>query len=471
MSANTLQLLDLWDLTPPSLPPRSRLFSLSPIGIGTPAVESLTGYVTRLAAAHGVVTRRLVESEILPRLGRSYLLRLTVTGDSSSIWKDGETRALNGLGALARDLARAVGTLTLRDDLQWLTLRPWAEVIPVKGLLRRHRAWCPACYEAWRQSGSVLYEPLLWALAPVTACPQHQRALQLACPYTDCGRSLPLLGRRSSPGACSACGRYLGRRAEDQVGSASTLSDEAFRAQLWVSTALGELLAGAPGLSAAPTRARLARVIALAVEKIAGGNLTRFARDVGISPGVVAQWRMGTTLPSLALVLQVCYRLGTTPWRLLTDDLDCVTGAEALPRSDVHLLDAPHRPLPVHRGFNAPAIRQALVAVLACEDQPPPPMRQVAKRLGYSHPDMIKHFPELCHAISARYLADRHRKGVEKQQHLCAEIRQAAAQLHHQGTYPSTYRIASLISRPGFMRDRVAIAVHKEVLRELGWRP
>ena len=145
MSANTLQLLDLWDLTPPSLPPRSRLFSLSPIGIGTPAVESLTGYVTRLAAAHGVVTRRLVESEILPRLGRSYLLRLTVTGDSSSIWKDGETRALNGLGALARDLARAVGTLTLRDDLQWLTLRPWAEVIPVKGLLRRHRAWCPLC--------------------------------------------------------------------------------------------------------------------------------------------------------------------------------------------------------------------------------------------------------------------------------------------------------------------------------------
>ena len=42
------------------------------------------------------------------------------------------------------------------------------------------------------------------------------------------------------------------------MGSASTLSDEAFRAQLWVSTALGELLAGAPGLSAAPTRARLA---------------------------------------------------------------------------------------------------------------------------------------------------------------------------------------------------------------------
>src|SRR5437016_2319425 len=49
-----LPLLDSWDCEPPALPPRSRLYALEPIGIGTPHVESLTGYVSRIADAHAV---------------------------------------------------------------------------------------------------------------------------------------------------------------------------------------------------------------------------------------------------------------------------------------------------------------------------------------------------------------------------------------------------------------------------------
>lgn len=54
MRTDTLELLDFWDLTLPPIPPRSRLFCLPPVGIGTAAVESLTGYVARLAMTHGV---------------------------------------------------------------------------------------------------------------------------------------------------------------------------------------------------------------------------------------------------------------------------------------------------------------------------------------------------------------------------------------------------------------------------------
>jgi hypothetical protein len=43
-----------WDVSPVPLPPRSRLYHLSPIGVGTSEVESLTGYLVRLAAAHSV---------------------------------------------------------------------------------------------------------------------------------------------------------------------------------------------------------------------------------------------------------------------------------------------------------------------------------------------------------------------------------------------------------------------------------
>src|SRR5713101_6231814 len=73
MSADELTIYEGWDLARAPIPPRSRLFSLEPVGIGTPETESLTGYVVRLATTHGVLVRRLVEEEILPLLGRSYL--------------------------------------------------------------------------------------------------------------------------------------------------------------------------------------------------------------------------------------------------------------------------------------------------------------------------------------------------------------------------------------------------------------
>lgn len=48
---------DLWNLAPRALPPRSRLYSLQPMAIGTPRVESLTSYIMRLAEAHTVSVR------------------------------------------------------------------------------------------------------------------------------------------------------------------------------------------------------------------------------------------------------------------------------------------------------------------------------------------------------------------------------------------------------------------------------
>ena len=55
-------------LRPPLLGPRTRLYHLEPRGLGTPQVESLTGYVMRLAEAHRVTTSRLVTAEVWPLL-------------------------------------------------------------------------------------------------------------------------------------------------------------------------------------------------------------------------------------------------------------------------------------------------------------------------------------------------------------------------------------------------------------------
>src|SRR5215472_3167550 len=53
-----------WDLAIPPVPARSRLYCLAPMGIGTPEVESLTGYIARLAEAHSVTVADLVGAEL-----------------------------------------------------------------------------------------------------------------------------------------------------------------------------------------------------------------------------------------------------------------------------------------------------------------------------------------------------------------------------------------------------------------------
>jgi len=49
-----------WDLSEPVRPRASLLYSLAPCGTGTPYVESLASYVTRLAEAHVVSVWRLI---------------------------------------------------------------------------------------------------------------------------------------------------------------------------------------------------------------------------------------------------------------------------------------------------------------------------------------------------------------------------------------------------------------------------
>ena len=54
-------ILEPWDLTTPVVPPRARFYPLEPIGVGTPLVEGLTGYLLRLAEAHAVPVAALTD--------------------------------------------------------------------------------------------------------------------------------------------------------------------------------------------------------------------------------------------------------------------------------------------------------------------------------------------------------------------------------------------------------------------------
>ena len=99
-------LFESWDCRPATVPPRSRLYSLTPVGISTPFVESLTGYVSRLADAHAVSVASLVDRE-LSVMGTKPLrpfgpfMPRDPTAKIPYCFK-GRVRAVNGWGETAR---------------------------------------------------------------------------------------------------------------------------------------------------------------------------------------------------------------------------------------------------------------------------------------------------------------------------------------------------------------------------------
>jgi hypothetical protein len=54
-------------VTVPPIPKRRRLYSLEPMNVGTVEVESLTGYVARIADAHCVTVNDLVGAKYWPQ--------------------------------------------------------------------------------------------------------------------------------------------------------------------------------------------------------------------------------------------------------------------------------------------------------------------------------------------------------------------------------------------------------------------
>jgi len=360
---------DSWDLTPAPLPPRSRLHSIPPIGIGTPLVESLTGYMIRLAASHAVRVSDLIEHEL--RTGVSYYHPPA-----------GIRNAINSVGESARNWVGAVEWFTLRDNLRFLTLSPLAAVLNDVNLMRRERAWCPRCYES--SVAQEIYEQLIWCLRCVEVCPLHKVPLETACPA--CHRQLRPLCAVSRPGLCSRCHRWLGTACGASAEAPGT------DYQVWVAEQVGQLLTIAPDASPAG-KENIRRVLTHYAEAYSEGNRAAAAETAGCSRSSFYNWCNGTTIARIDLLLRMCYQLGITLSGL-------VTGSTVPPAdtAGVRRVIEARRLRGIVPQRSADRIRAALV--LATKEHPPPSIGEVAERLGYSTPTRLYVADgDLCKAI------------------------------------------------------------------------
>jgi len=461
MSKTVGDVYEEWDLSPVQVPGRSILYALEPIGVGTAFVESLTSYIARLADAHCVFAGVLIYKMIVP-LMPGY----TSEERQHPLFRaDGyKSNLINGTGIRATVAVQSLEQLTGRSDLRALTLLIWTDVFPLRGLVRLVKAWCPACYEEWRREGKIIYDPLLWILQEVSICVRHRQHLKASCPYPDCRRSLPALTWRSRPGYCAYCHRWLGTQLEE---TKAIPEEEELIWQQWVMQVLGDMLIQMPTISFPLKREYVNEVIVSIVNRITNGKVTVFARSLGISKTMVAHWYHGGRIPEIAQLLRLCYFLHLSLCEVFCNRLETLRPQLRDDELALKLLPAKQRK---KTEINRMHIYQVLEETAMSDENPPPSLAEVARRLGFGYSEIghlyISH-RDACATITARHLVYRQQQREARMQGYRKEIKRIAFELQSQHVLPTQKHIAPYLDRPGILRDPEVRKLLREVCQEV----
>lgn len=521
MNLSNLKLYPSYDTQKPAISSRSRLYHLEPIGIGTPYVESLTGYVIRLAEQHCVTTRCLLINEIAPLMSRdAQLLNPEDWNISKIIGIDKHRTASNGIGLMATNLVHAISILTQRTDLHLLTLIPWAKVLTKRDLLNKKRAWCPACYQEWHDTNKSIYEPLLWCINKVKICPIHQHLLLNVCPH--CSNQQLIITGDSQTGHCNKCAKWLGSYKYKSGGTSKSNSEAEIAWQLRAASELGELIAYSSTIESPLNPNLISNTISTYINQVFQSNRAA-SRGLRINQITIALWCKGKVIPQIDKLLLLSYHMQIKLLDLLTKDIlnfDYITcsvsttqndkqrkayermnlerkqvlnivlqeilNEEAPPSLEDVALRLRYRPLVLqyhfpelcevikvrHADYKKTSQQQKIQLVLtaALQEYPPPSLLEAARRLGYKNNSYLyRYFSELSRSISKRYKEYSTANGQETRERIRQEIFNTAQLLHNQGQKPTQSRVTKLLKKPGFMLSGYARSYLDEILHTLGY--
>ena len=294
--------------------PRVPLYGCSPCAVGTPFVESLTGFVSRLAVA-----RQLPSSAIFDRLIRP-LVPEGVVRDSLHLtsFLASEAVMYDGLGPSAQALVGALARLTGLPDLSHLTLLPWRGFLSTRnGALRwrRPNRWCCRCLAHWRGRGTELWEPLLWRVSAVQRCPVHRIPFSELC--SRCHARQGVVSEIVPFGHCRKCGHAL--EADDPLrqdwSAGARLGVQALW-EWWTSVAVGRMLASQRLLARSGSPRGFQELLRRSLDRAVDPSVQLLAQYLDFGWNSIEVWMNGKRSPRLGFFLAVCMRLGSDPLQI-----------------------------------------------------------------------------------------------------------------------------------------------------------
>ena len=286
---------------PPVLPLMTTdFYPVDPLGVGTADVESLTGFVARLAATHHNYVPDLLYKPLK---------------DGRPLWPKAKQITHTRMGANGRsestvEFVQALEERTGLTGLALLTCIPMRDAIADVGLFKPRQYWCPECLQQWADTGAVVYEPLYWTLSTARTCFHHSRPLESQCP--TCDRPFSPLLKMHTPGHCGCCGAWLGTSGPDAIQITSQdVRDTADTRRLLACLAQ---LHKNPSLTA-QLRANLGDM-----DQQIGLSLLMSA--IGWRGDKIHVWAKGTVLPTLPVVLRLSQALDVCVDDLLFGQVD-----------------------------------------------------------------------------------------------------------------------------------------------------
>jgi hypothetical protein len=256
------------------------------------------------------------------------------------------------------------------------------------------------------------------------------------------------------PGQCSKCRCYLG---DDSVRSASNKAASSH--QLWKANAVGDMLAASQN-EPLPC-GRFKESLRFWTKN---ATIAATARLFEKPDETVWAWLVRKSLPRLETLLEICHKLETSPLPFLTQALPASQSKRSA--TACALTKRPRRKSLSPR-INLMELRLELEAVLRNGGIRPPSTEEMSRRTGHSKKTLYKYFPELCRAISRKYMDWRIESALARQQALIEEVRRAAASLHEVGTEPSIRNVRSRMTKPGSFRNPIARAAFARIRLEL----
>ena len=468
---------------------RVPLYGCSPCAVGTPLVESLTGFVSRLAVARQLPTSSIFEHLVRPLVPEGVVREnLHLTGFLAS-----EAVTYDGPGPSAQALAAALTHLTGLPDLSHLTLLPWRGFLCASSGAIRSRSpkrWCCRCLADWRRGGTDLWESLLWRVSAVQRCPVHRIPFSELC--SQCGARQAVVSEMVPFGHCCKCGHIL--EAKDPLrwkSSAGAFLDVQAAWEWWIAVAVGRMLASQRLLA----RSGSPRGFSELLRRSLDGSVNRSASGLGqpahrlveplaryldVGRSSIEVWMNPERPPRLDSFLAVCMRLGEDPLQIAVAPSPVPVPRDRLPwvgaRPPWPSLRSSTSPRPRRRYRRDPEHFQrlalALRHLLSDSRSGRLSATAVARSLQTSRRTLMSRFPDDYARIVVRHKAYRAVDRDEVFALRCEDLRDAVSVCVSEGWYPSKGRVfeAAGLSKT-FQRVPQYVRVWRDALREHGIQP
>ncbi len=402
-----------------STPQRPALHSPAPIGVGTVRVESLRSYLLRMADVH-----RIAPGTLIQFLKQEYLGRHTEQRMKKPFFKESR---ICGAGQSAELWVAAVHNATGRGDLMQLTFLPLRHVMPNVSSMSASRRWCPLCVSSHREYFDV-YEPLLWCLQTVSACPTHNVSLVSHCGCSGKASRFPS-ERKLHPGVCPHCGRDL-----TSVEGTAICTPAPANAAREAKLAADLLLLGQQERIGPAAKTAFVEFLGSAGQQLDEGGRRAFARRLGSSPGQLKGWMDGRHKLTLRSALHIIATVGA--------DVESafITGVyvakEPLPTAGTG-----GRKRRIRQRTEVDWPRRLAALVEAQREEPPPSLAFVGRKAGVAARTLREKWPEHCRIVTQRYTSWKQSTDQEAVQERMRLVREAAEEFALRGIRPTRRRI------------------------------